>query len=254
MSKGANTRETIIGEALSQAVELGLEGVTLGVLASRLNLSKSGLFAHFKSKEALQIAVLEAAIDRFRAQVAGPAFAKPKGRGRVAALFEHWLAWLQGGEAVPGCLFVTAAQEYDQRPGAVRDLLVRSQVEWHGALRWAVAQAITQGEFRRDLDPDLFVFQMIGIALGYQHMQKLMNDPEALSRAHAAFDRLLADAAPQDGTAAASAADRGPAPPKQATPAQATPDQAAPAQATPTQAAPVQATPARAPQHETSDS
>ncbi|MFC3228892.1 TetR/AcrR family transcriptional regulator [Marinibaculum pumilum] len=239
MSKGANTRETIIGEALSQAVELGLEGVTLGVLASRLNLSKSGLFAHFKSKEALQIAVLEAAVDRFRAQVATPAFAKPKGRGRVAALFEHWLAWLDGGEAAPGCLFVTAAQEYVQRPGPVRDLLVRSQVEWHGALRWATAQAMTQGDFRKDLDPDLFVFQMIGIALGYQHMQKLMNDPEALGRAHAAFDRLLADAAPAAAASAGSAPDSSPIPPNQAVPGQAAPGQAAPA---------------RAPQHETSDS
>ncbi|MEQ8349376.1 MAG: TetR/AcrR family transcriptional regulator [Sneathiellaceae bacterium] len=197
MSKGGNTRDTIIAEALAQAVELGLEGVTLGVLANRLNLSKSGLFAHFKSKEALQLAVLEAAIERFRAAVAAPAFGQPKGRGRVAALFDRWLDWLQGGEVAKGCLFVTAAQEYDDRPGPLRDLLVRSQQEWHGALRWAAAQAVAQGEFRKDLDVDQFVFQQIGVALAFQHTQKLLDDPDARRRASAAFESLLAGAAPR---------------------------------------------------------
>lgn len=197
MSKGGNTRETIIGEALAQAVELGLEGVTLGVLANRLKLSKSGLFAHFKSKEALQLAVLESAIERFRASVIGPAFSQPKGRGRVQALVANWLDWLQGGAGSKGCLFVTAAQEYDDRPGALRDLLVRSQQEWHGALRWAAAQAVTLGEFRKDLDVDQFVFQLIGIALAFQQAQKLLDDPGARRQAEAAFGSLLADAAPR---------------------------------------------------------
>jgi len=207
MAKGKTTREAILAEALSQAVVLGLEGVTLGVLAGRLNLSKSGLFAHFKSKEALQVAVLEAGLERFRARVVAPAFALPKGRGRVEALFANWLDWLEGVDGLPGCLLTTANQEFTHRggqdggpgagPGAspVRDMLVRAQVEWQGALRWAVTQAIATGEFRDGLDADLFVARMNGTALAFQQALKLLADVDARPRAEAAFTALLAEAA-----------------------------------------------------------
>lgn len=197
MAKGSSTREAILAEALTQAVVLGLEGVTLGVLAGRLNLSKSGLFAHFRSKEALQLAVLEAGVARFHAGVVAPSFARPKGRQRVEALLTNWLDWLDGKDGLAGCVLMIAAQEYVHRPGMVRDALVRALEEWQGAMRWAVTQAIATGEFHDGLDADLFASRLNGIALAYQQDARLLRDSAARTRAETAFATLLADAARQ---------------------------------------------------------
>src|SRR5688500_4123721 len=139
--------------ALVQAMEVGLEGVSLGVLASSLGLSKSGLFAHFKSKEALQLAVLEEAIETFAEKVIAPALAEPRGEPRVRALFMNKLAWIETNGAGDGCFFTALAQEYDDRPGAVRDRLVQSQLDWRATIRRAVQLAIRERHFDAELDP-----------------------------------------------------------------------------------------------------
>jgi AcrR family transcriptional regulator len=190
MKKGNATRDTIIDEALAQAVIVGLEGLTVGTLASRLELSKSGLFAHFKSREALQLAVLQAAIDRFALRVVVPAFSDAEGRYRLRRLFLRHLDWISEGDGAGGCLFVTAAQEFDDRPGAVRDLLVRSQKEWRNVICKVVEDATKNGEFRKDTDSEQLAFELAGIALSYQLSLKLLQDQRARKLAERSFDRL----------------------------------------------------------------
>jgi AcrR family transcriptional regulator len=190
MKKGSATKDAIVDEALSQAVRLGLEGITVGRLASKLELSKSGLFAHFKSREALQLAVLQAAIDRFALRVVVPAFSGTDGRHRLRRLFLRYLDWISEGDGAGGCLFVTASQEFDDRPGAVRDLLVRSQKEWRNVICSVVDDAIKNGEFRKDTDSGQLAFELAGSALSYQLSLKLLKDEQARKLAERSFDRL----------------------------------------------------------------
>ena len=192
MAKGAATREAIIDEAMRQASRLGLEGLSLGPLAGRLKLSKSGLFAHFRSKEALQLGVLEKAIDVFKAQVVLPG-AADQAATRLRGVFERYLTWIAGPDGGGGCLFITMAQEYDDRPGALRDRLVASQMEWGGYLRGLVREGIGAGRFRADLDEEQAVFELMGAALSFQHASRLLGDAHARTRALAAFDRILAE-------------------------------------------------------------
>jgi AcrR family transcriptional regulator len=191
MSKGERTRIEIIDRALALASEIGLEGLSLGMLAEDLHLSKSGLFAHFKSKEALQIAVLQRAIERFINEVVRPAIAKPRGEPRVAALFERHLDWICGDERNGICFFMALTQEFDDRPGPVRDLLVQSQRDWHGTIARAAKISIQEGHFRSDLDVEQFTYECIGIAMSFQKGYKLLEDPKARQRARAAFAALL---------------------------------------------------------------
>ncbi len=199
MGKGETTRQQIVDTALQRASELGLEGVTLGRLADELQISKSGLFAHFKSKEALQLAVLEEAIERFKERVVRPIVRQPRGAPRVRELFERWVAWFRGESGgieneLLGCPFLSLSSEYDDRPGAVRDALVRCQKEWIAAISRAASLAVEEGHFRTDLDPEQFAFEFKGIGMALQHSAKLVADPTAVRRARSAFDRLLADA------------------------------------------------------------
>ncbi len=198
MRKGDATRQQIVETALSRAAELGLEGVTLGRLADELQISKSGLFAHFKSKEALQLAVLEEAIELFIEKVVRPAFVRPRGAARVRALFERWIAWFRGEEAGDtGCPFLSLSAEYDDRPGAVRDALVRSQRDWMATIARAAVLAVAEGHFRADLDPAQFAFEFSAIGMSLQYAAKLVADPNAYTHAAAAFERLFVDAAVQ---------------------------------------------------------
>src|SRR5688572_20094465 len=137
MSKGDETRSAVLGSAITLASTVGLEGVTIGKLAEHVGLSKSGLFAHFSSKENLQLAVLEEAMARFVALVIGPALKKPRGEPRVRALFERWLEWSRAEFLPGGCIFVVASVELDDRPGPARDRLIASQKDWFGTLAHA---------------------------------------------------------------------------------------------------------------------
>ena len=190
--KGAQTREAILDSALSLASVGGLSGLSIGSLAREVGLSKSGLFAHFGSKEELQIAVLQTAADRFVAEVVVPALREPRGEPRVRALFERWLAWERADFLPGGCPFVAAASELDDRPGPVRDHLVRSQLDWLDALAAAARIGVTEGHFRPHLDPAQFAYEMYSLILAYHQFHRLLRDAGTEARCRQAFEGLLA--------------------------------------------------------------
>jgi AcrR family transcriptional regulator len=192
--KGEKTRAAILDEAMRVASQLGLEGLTIGRLADALDLSKSGLFAHFASKEGLQVETLEHAAERFREVVVRPALAAPAGEPRVRALFERWLEWPRRVRQPGGCFFVAASAELDDRPGPARDRLAELQRSWLSTLAGAAQRAQQVGHFRTDLDPEQFAFELYGLMLtGHLHM-RLLRDARSQERVRAAFERLLADA------------------------------------------------------------
>jgi AcrR family transcriptional regulator len=192
--KGERTRGAILDGALKLASELGLEGLTLGRLADELDLSKSGLFAHFASKENLQVQTLDRAAERFTEVVVRPAIATPAGEKRLRVLFERWLEWPRRVPQPGGCIFMAAAAELDDRPGPARDRLVELQRQWRATLARAVKRAQETGDFRRDLDPEQLAFELQGIGLAWHESGRLLRDPRALERARTAFERLLAGA------------------------------------------------------------
>lgn len=193
MSKGETTRAAIVREGLRQASRIGLEGLSLGPLATKLELTKSGLFAHFKSKEALQLNILEEAIERFKREVIAGGTRQELPDRRLRSLFERYLVWIRGQQDDGGCLFMTAAQEFDDRPGPVRDRLVASQLDWREFLASVISEGVASGAFREDADRQQAVFEILGAALAYQHATKLLGDPRAKARAQAALARVLAD-------------------------------------------------------------
>jgi AcrR family transcriptional regulator len=194
MRKGERTRSAILDGAVKLASELGLEGLTLGRLADELELSKSGLFAHFASKENLQLETLERAAERFSEVVVRPAVRLPAGEKRLRALFENWMEWPRRVRQPGGCIFVAAAAELDDRPGPARDRLAELQREWRVTIARVVRRGQEVGEFRADLDPEQVAFELHGIGLAHHHTARLLRDPRALERARAAFERLVADA------------------------------------------------------------
>ena len=195
MGKGEQTRETILLHALGLATQVGFEGLTIGRLADDLKLSKSGLFAHFGSKENLQVKVLEVASRRFVDEVVRPALAAPRGVRRVRALFERWLAWETSPSLPGGCPFNAAATELDDRPGPARDYVVKSQRDWLETLANTARTAVQEGDFARELDCEQLAYELQSIMLGYSHAARLMKDPKARTRTERAFEALLARAA-----------------------------------------------------------
>lgn len=194
MHKGEQTRTLILNEAVSLASQVGLEGLSIGSLAARLRLSKSGLFAHFGSKEDLQLQTLKQAQSRFEESVFRPALKIPRGLPRLRVLFANWLEWIsQGAQSPGGCLILAASVEYDDRPGAVRDLLLAGQRELRGAIAKAIRLAIDEGHLKPETDPWQLTFELFGIILAAHHDKRLLGDPRALERAGSAFDRLLAE-------------------------------------------------------------
>ncbi|MGH7309242.1 MAG: TetR/AcrR family transcriptional regulator [Candidatus Rokuibacteriota bacterium] len=191
-SKGERTREAILTHALGLATRIGFEGLTIGRLAEDLRMSKSGLFAHFRSKEALQLEILRMAGWRMVETVVKPALAAPRGEPRVRALFEGWLAWEQSPNLPGGCPFMAASFELDDRPGPVRDFVVQSLRDWMDTMAGAARAAVQEGHFRADLDSEQFAHECHGIALAFVHASRLMDDPKAPTRAQDAFESLLA--------------------------------------------------------------
>jgi len=194
MSKGDATRERILDRAFRIATRDGLDGLSIGMLASELGMSKSGLFAHFGSKEDLQIAVLSAASQRFEEFVWRPAIKAPRGEPRVRKLLERWMLWINQPSMPGGCVFVAAAAELDDKDGRPRDFLVGEQRKLCAALAKAARLAIEAGHFRSDLDCDQFAFDAHSLVLGYNYQRRLMRDPKAEARARRAIERLLAQA------------------------------------------------------------
>jgi len=191
ISKGEQTREAILAHALGLATRVGFEGLTIGRLADDLQMSKSGLFAHFRSKEALQLEILRVAGARMVETVVKPALAASRGEPRVRALFERWLAWEQSPSLPGGCPFMAASFELDDRPGPVRDFVVQNLRDWIDTLAGAARIAVHEGHFRADLDCEQFAHDCQGIGLGFVHASRLMRDPKAHARALHAFETLV---------------------------------------------------------------
>jgi AcrR family transcriptional regulator len=190
--KGEQTRSLILSEALSLASLVGLEGLSIGTLAEKLHLSKSGLFAHFESKEDLQLRTLRRAQALFEERVFRPALERDPGLPRLQALFSSWLGWLEGTAETPGgCLLLGAAAEYDDRPGPVRDCLASGQRELRGAVAKMVRDAIEAGHLPPDTDAWQLTFEVFGIVLAAHHDYRLLRDPRAFEHARQAFDRVL---------------------------------------------------------------
>jgi len=191
MAKGEETRRRILERAVLLSSRAGLEGLSIGELATDLGLSKSGLFAHFGSKEDLQVAVLDAAAQRFEALVIKPALRAPRGEARLRALVETWVAWVADPGSPGGCLFMAAATELDDREGKARDYLVGGQRQLIELLTKTARGAIEQGDFRRDLDCEGFAFECLALILAFNHFRRLLRDRKAEVRVRAAFERLI---------------------------------------------------------------
>jgi AcrR family transcriptional regulator len=191
-SKGEQTRRTIVSRALGIVSDFGYEGLSIGALAEQSKLSKSGLFAHFKSKEALQLGVIEEVVTRFIQHVVQPALASPRGEPRVRVLFERKLEWIGGEQELRGCLLQKASLEYHNRFGhPVRERLVHALQDWRELVTRCAQTAVGEGHFRADLDAEQFAYEFDGITMMYQQRQGLMRDRAAGERAQAAFESLL---------------------------------------------------------------
>jgi AcrR family transcriptional regulator len=187
MTKAEDTKGRILKQAVRLGSFVGLEGLTLGRLAEGLRLSKSGLYAHFESKEGLQVAVLSEYADEFTRAVIQPAIAAPRGEPRVIALFDFWLRWVTTEGLPGGCLFVAAATEFDDKPGPVQDELIRLQKGWLDAISRAIRIAQDEGHYDRTLDADQLAFELHALMLSFHHQSRLLKEPDANSRVSQAF-------------------------------------------------------------------
>ena len=191
MGKGEETKRAIVEQALELVSTVGLEKLTIGTLAGATGMSKSGLFAHFHSKEQLQLQVLVQARRRFIELVIAPAFKEPRGEARLRSIFESTLKrWEQ--DLPGGCIFHAVSAELDDQPGPARDYLVQTQRDYADTLKRAAEIAIEEGEFRKDLDVDQFVFELGSVTAAYHHFGRLLGDPDAEQRARNMFEGLLA--------------------------------------------------------------
>ena len=190
MSKGQATKTAILDEAVDIASKVGFNALTIGQLAESTGMSKSGLFAHFKSKEALQLDTLERGRERFTDVVVRPTLSAPRGIARVRALIEHWLVWetqaLEGG-----CIFMTGSVEFDDQPGAMQDALIRNQRDWAEFIATVAGTAISEGDFRADVDTEQFAFELLGLFYSFQHAHRLLRDPKAGERLRAGAEALI---------------------------------------------------------------
>jgi AcrR family transcriptional regulator len=189
MTKGEDTKNIILDAGLEMSSQLGLESVTIGALAKATNMSKSGLFAHFNSKENLQIEILKYAGQRFSEIVIVPALMIEAGIPRIKALVDNWIDWsrtLSGG-----CIFVSASTDFSDRPGKVREALLRQQKDWLDSLKRMAESAIRAGDFRKDIDCDQFAFDLYSLLLGFHLYYKLLNDSETRKHQQIALDQLL---------------------------------------------------------------
>jgi len=191
MQKGQLTRHAIIEQALGAAARVGFESLSLSTLATDTGMSKSGLYAHFKSKEALQQAVLERATEKFYEIVIRPAMRERRGIPRLGALFDGYLEWLGGSANQGRCIFMALSQELRDRPGPVRDQLVAALKDWHSTIVRVVHDAMEEGELRADIDAHQFAFDMVGVGMSFQHAFGLLGRQDAEDMARRGFAALV---------------------------------------------------------------
>ena len=192
LHKGQQTRAAILEAALGLASHMGLEGLSIGALAEVTGMSKSGVFAHFGSREELQISVVREYHAKFEEEVFFPAIREKRGLPRVTALFENWVKRVSV-EIDSGCIYISGAVEFDDRPGPVRDALASMVKAWQAALARAILQAIDVGDLQPDTDPDQLLFELHGLILALHHDARFLRNPGAVERARRAFARTIRD-------------------------------------------------------------
>ena len=191
LHKGQHTKAVIIDAALGLATHIGLEGLSIGALAEVTGMSKSGVFAHFGSREELQIAVIREYHTRFEQEVFYPAMQAPRGVSRLRALFANWMK-RTSIEIDSGCIYISGAVEFDDRTGPVRDALANSVMTWQAAMKRAIQQCKECGEIRDDVSEDQMLFEIHGLILALHYEARFLHTPGSIDRANAGFDSILA--------------------------------------------------------------
>ena len=191
------TLTAILDTAISMAAEEGLESLTIGEVAKRLGLSKSGVFSRVGSREALQIAVIEEYDRRFLQDVFVPAMREPRGLPRLNAIMRLWLSRARDVEIRQGCIYCAGAFEFDDRDGPLRDKLLEGIMGWRTALKRCVIQAIDGGHLRPDIDPDQLVFEMDGLFVALMRDARFLRDTRAADRAWVAYERMIRSLQPE---------------------------------------------------------
>nr|WP_246312589.1 TetR/AcrR family transcriptional regulator [Aquabacterium terrae] len=190
LQKGQQTRAAILEAALGLASHMGLEGLSIGALAEVTQMSKSGVFAHFGSREELQIAVIREYHQRFEEEIFFPAVREARGLPRLRALFERWVKRVSV-ELDSGCIYISGAVEFDDRPGPVRDALASMVRAWQAALERAIRLSIDEGHLRADTDSLQMLFEIHGLILALHHDARFLRLPGAVDRARTGFDRIV---------------------------------------------------------------
>jgi len=191
VQKGQQTKHAIIEAALGLATQIGLEGLSIGALAEVMGMSKSGVFAHFGSREELQISVVREYHDRFEQEVFYPAMQQPRGLPRLRTLFANWMH-RTSAEIDSGCLYISGAVEFDDRPGPVRDALAASVMTWHSALQRALTLAQQCGHLRADADEKQVAFEIHGLILAWHYEARFLKSPGSIEHANQGFENILA--------------------------------------------------------------
>ena len=194
-AKGQQTRAAIVDAALGLAAHVGLEGLSIGAVAEVMQMSKSGVFAHFGSREELQISVIREYHHRFEEEVFFPAVAGLRGLPRLRALFDNWMK-RTSIEIDSGCIYISGAVEFDDRPGPVRDALASSVKTWLSAMQRAIVLAKKEGHLRADADEQQMAFEIHGLILALHYEARFLQNPGAIQRALAGFDRIVAERQP----------------------------------------------------------
>ena len=191
LQKGQQTKAAIVEAALGLATHIGLEGLSIGALADVTGMSKSGVFAHFGSREELQISVIREYHTRFEQEVFYPAMSAPRGVGRLSALFDNWMK-RTSIEIDSGCIYISGAVEFDDRTGPVRDALASSVLTWHAAMRRAIEQCKELGELRADTQEEQMLFEIHGLILALHYEARFLQTPGSIDRAVMGFHNILA--------------------------------------------------------------
>ena len=188
---GRVTRDRILDAGLDLLSASGFAGVTIGVLANHVGMSKSGLFAHFKSKEDIDIALLERMVDVGREHVVVPAMRAQEGLSRLTALVENWFGWSTKAGLVGGCPAAAGMFELDDVEGPVRDKLLEVEKQWDKILKQFIVESIATGDLRQDLDIDQFIWELMGFYLNHHASRRFMRNRDANMRARKAFQGLI---------------------------------------------------------------
>ena len=191
LQKGQQTKSVIVDAALGLATHIGLEGLSIGALADVTGMSKSGVFAHFGSREELQISVIREYHNRFEQEVFYPAMSSPRGVARLRPMFDNWMTRTTI-EIDSGCIYISGAIEFGDRTGLVRDALVSSVMTWHAAMKRAIEHCKELGQLRDEVSPEQMLFEIHGLILALHYEARFLQTPGSIDRAITGFNNILA--------------------------------------------------------------